>query len=65
MARAGVGYNNIPVDACTAHGVCVFNAPGANANAVKELVLASIIMASRNVFEAVAWGQTLTSARRA
>lgn len=59
VARAGVGYNNIPVDACTAHGVCVFNTPGANANAVKELVLASIIMASRNVFEAVAWGQTL------
>ena len=59
VARAGVGYNNIPVDACTQHGVCVFNTPGANANAVKELVLASIIMASRNVFEAVTWGQTL------
>ncbi len=59
IARAGVGYDNIPVDKCTQNGVCVFNTPGANANAVKELVLASIIMASRNVFEAVDWAKSL------
>ena len=59
IARAGVGYNNIPIDRCTENGVVVFNTPGANANAVKELVLASAIMASRNVFEATAWAQTL------
>lgn len=59
IARAGVGYNNIPIDNCTAHGVVVFNTPGANANAVKELVLGCAIMASRNVFEATAWAQTL------
>ncbi len=59
IARAGVGYNNIPVDKCTQNGVCVFNTPGANANAVKELVIASIVMASRNVFEAVKWGEGL------
>ena len=59
IARAGVGYNNIPIDRCTENGVVVFNTPGANANAVKELVLASAIRASRNVFEATAWAQTL------
>ncbi len=59
VARAGVGYNNICIGECTEHGVVVFNTPGANANAVKELVLASAIMASRNVFEAVAWADTL------
>lgn len=60
IARAGVGYNNIPVDKCTQHGVCVFNTPGANANAVKELVLLSMIMASRNAFEAMKWAENLS-----
>ena len=59
IARAGVGYNNIPIDRCTEAGICVFNTPGANANAVKELVLASAIMAGRNVFEGVQWTQSL------
>jgi D-3-phosphoglycerate dehydrogenase len=62
IARAGVGYNNIPVDSCTENGICVFNTPGANANAVKELLIASMIMASRNVFEAVVWAKGLSGA---
>lgn len=49
VARAGAGVNNIPIDALTARGIPVFNAPGANANAVKELVLAGMLLAARNV----------------
>jgi D-3-phosphoglycerate dehydrogenase / 2-oxoglutarate reductase len=49
IARAGAGVNNVPVDACTARGVVVFNTPGANANSVKELVLAALLLASRDV----------------
>ena len=49
IARAGAGTNNIPVKAMSARGVPVFNAPGANANAVKELVLAGMLMAARNL----------------
>ncbi len=52
VARAGAGVNNIPVDALSQRGVPVFNAPGANANAVKELVLAGMLLASRNICEA-------------
>lgn len=52
VGRAGAGVNNIPVDALSERGVPVFNAPGANANAVKELVLASLLMAARNLFQA-------------
>ncbi|OIJ14372.1 3-phosphoglycerate dehydrogenase [Anaerobacillus alkalilacustris] len=59
IARAGAGVNNIPVDQCTETGIVVFNTPGANANAVKELVLTSLIAASRNLFEGVAWAKTL------
>lgn len=55
IGRAGVGYNNIPVDRCTEAGICAFNTPGANANAVKELVLGSMIMGYRNVITAVEW----------
>ncbi len=51
IGRAGAGVNNIPVDKMTDRGVCVFNAPGANANGVKELVLAGMLMASRNVVQ--------------
>ncbi len=55
IGRAGVGVNNIPVDAMSGRGVPVFNAPGANANAVKELVLAGMLLAARNVVPAVAY----------
>ena len=50
VARAGAGVNNIPVDACTERGIVVFNTPGANANSVKELVLAGLLMAARDLF---------------
>ena len=53
ISRAGVGVNNIPIDACTDKGVVVFNTPGANSNAVKELVLAALLLSSRNVFSSV------------
>ncbi|QOX64017.1 3-phosphoglycerate dehydrogenase [Anoxybacterium hadale] len=60
IARAGAGVNNIPVDACSKKGIVVFNTPGANANAVKELVLTGILMSARNVSSAIAWTKTLT-----
>ena len=60
IARAGAGVNNIPVDKCSKNGIVVFNTPGANANAVKELVLTSILMSSRNIFSAIEWTKTLT-----
>ena len=50
--RAGAGTNNIPIDFCTSKGIAVFNTPGANANAVKELVILSILISSRNIFRA-------------
>ena len=53
ISRAGVGVNNIPIDACTEKGVVVFNTPGANSNAVKELVLAGLLLSSRNVFSSI------------
>lgn len=59
IARAGAGTNNIPVPACSEKGIVVFNTPGANANAVKELVLCCLIGAARNVFEAYDWVQDL------
>ena len=52
ISRAGVGVNNIPVDLCTKKGIVVFNTPGANANAVKELVISSMLLASRNICQA-------------
>jgi len=60
IARAGAGVNNIPIDKCSELGVVVFNTPGANANAVKELVIASMIMAARNLPAAIEWEKTLT-----
>ncbi|MEL7654785.1 MAG: phosphoglycerate dehydrogenase [Bacillota bacterium] len=60
IARAGAGVNNIPVDECSQKGIVVFNTPGANANAVKELVLTGILMSARNVSSAIAWTKTLT-----
>jgi D-3-phosphoglycerate dehydrogenase / 2-oxoglutarate reductase len=59
IARAGAGVNNIPVDRLTEEGVVVFNTPGANANAVKELVIMSLIASSRNLFSAIQWTKTL------
>ena len=59
VARAGAGYNNVPVDACTEKGICVFNTPGANANGVKELVIMGLFLASRKVAEALDWCKTL------
>ena len=59
IARAGAGYNNIPVDKCTAAGICVFNTPGANANAVKELVLAGLLLASRDIIGSIEWAKGL------
>ncbi|NRG32088.1 phosphoglycerate dehydrogenase [Niallia circulans] len=61
IARAGAGVNNIPVEQCTAKGIVVFNTPGANANAVKEMVLMSLMASSRNLFEGVSWAKTLVS----
>lgn len=59
IARAGAGVNNIPVERCTEQGIVVFNTPGANANAVKEMVLTSLISTSRNLFAGVAWAKAL------
>ncbi|MDR1118117.1 MAG: phosphoglycerate dehydrogenase [Bifidobacteriaceae bacterium] len=59
VARAGAGTNNIPIDACTARGVPVFNTPGANANAVKELVIAGLFLAARNIIPAAAFAHRL------
>ncbi len=59
IARAGAGTNNIPVEACAEKGVVVFNTPGANANAVKELVICGLFMASRKVAASLDWCKTL------
>ena len=59
IARAGAGVNNIPLDRCSEAGICVFNTPGANANAVKELVLTGLLISSRKIPEAMAWAATL------
>ena len=53
ISRAGGGVNNIPIDLCSERGIVVFNTPGANANAVKELVLAGLMLSSRNVFSSI------------
>lgn len=59
VARCGAGVNNIPLDKCADAGVVVFNTPGANANAVKELVLTGILLTSRNIVGAYKWAQSL------
>ncbi len=59
IARAGAGTNNIPIDRCSEQGIVVFNTPGANANAVKELVLAGMLISSRRVIPAIEWAKTL------
>ncbi len=57
IARAGAGTNNIPIDRCSEHGIVVFNTPGANANAVKELVIAAMLIASRDILGGADWVQ--------
>lgn len=59
IARAGAGVNNIPLDKCSEKGIVVFNTPGANANAVKELVIAGMLLSSRDIAGGMAWAQTL------
>ena len=59
IARAGAGVNNIPLDKCSEKGIIVFNTPGANANAVKELVLCGLFLSSRKVVEGIDWVKTL------
>ena len=59
IARAGAGVNNIPIDKCSEAGIVVFNTPGANANAVKELVILGMLISSRKVVPAIEWAKTL------
>ena len=59
IARAGAGVNNIPVDKCTEKGIVVFNTPGANANGVKELVLAGLFVSSRRLIPGITWAKSL------
>jgi D-3-phosphoglycerate dehydrogenase len=59
IARAGAGVNNIPIDKCSQKGVVVLNTPGANADSVKELTLASLFMSSRKIIQGIAWAKTL------
>ncbi len=59
VARAGAGVNNIPIDKCTEKGIVVFNTPGANANAVKELTIAGLLLSSRKIVDGINWAQTL------
>ena len=59
IARAGAGYNNIPVDACSDKGICVFNTPGANANGVAEMVLCGMLISCRDVVGGIEWAKTL------
>ena len=61
IARAGAGYNNIPIEKCSEKGIVVFTTPGANANAVKELVFGAMLMSSRHIIDAVSWTQTIDS----
>ena len=59
IARAGAGTNNIPIPKCTERGIVVFNTPGANANAVKELVIAAMLFSSRRLIQGLSWTQSL------
>lgn len=61
IARAGAGVNNVPVDRCTAAGIVVFNTPGANANAVKELVMAGLLLSSRGIYAGIKYSEGLTN----
>ncbi len=59
IARAGAGTNNIPIDRCSEKGIVVFNTPGANANAVKEIVLTSLLLSSRDIVNGIIWTQSI------
>lgn len=59
IGRAGIGVNNIPIDRCSELGIAVFNTPGANANAVKELAVCALLLASRKIADGIAWSKTL------
>ncbi len=59
IARAGAGVNNIPLDRCSEQGIVVFNTPGANANAVKELTIAALLLSSRKIVKGIEWVKTL------
>mgnify|MGYP000815392821 CR=1 FL=1 len=59
IARAGAGVNNIPIERCAEEGICVFNTPGANSNAVKELAICALLLSSRKITEAAAWAASL------
>lgn len=63
IARAGAGVNNIPLDKCSEQGIVVFNTPGANANAVKELVICALIMSSRKIYQGIEWTKTLLNSQ--
>ncbi|MFQ7799072.1 MAG: hypothetical protein ACLRHW_05705 [Coprobacillus cateniformis] len=63
IARAGAGVNNIPLEKCSNEGIVVFNTPGANANAVKELVLCGLFLSSRKVVEGIDWLKLLRGMR--
>ena len=60
IARAGAGVNNIPLDKCSEEGIVVFNTPGANANAVKELAICALLLGSRKIVDGINWASTLT-----
>ena len=61
IARAGAGYNNIPVEDCAEKGIVVFNSPGANAEAVKEQEIAALVMASRDVIGSIDWVRSIAN----
>ena len=61
IGRAGAGVNNIPVESCANQGIVVFNTPGANANGVKELAIAALMLASRDIVGGIQWASTLTT----
>lgn len=60
IARAGAGVNNIPLDRCAEEGIVVFNTPGANANGVKELVIAGMLLAARDIVGGINWVKDMT-----
>ena len=62
IARAGAGVNNIPIDKCSENGIVVFNTPGANANAVKELAICALLLSSRKIVDGINWAGTLKEA---
>jgi len=61
IARCGAGVNNIPLDKCADQGIVVFNTPGANANGVKELAIAALLLASRDIVGGIQWANSLTT----